>query len=137
MKYPLGTKLYYSISEVAEITELQPHTLRAWDKTFSCLKPPRKGGKNRAYRKKDIGIVLLIKKLIYEDRFTTEGVRNKLKNDPDLVRTAGESFDGSVAAPSPTPQNPQPNPPSQGQAGQAEILAMVKSEIKDLLRLLS
>ena len=137
MKYPLGTKLYYSISEVAEITQLQPHTLRTWDKTFACLKPPRKGGKNRAYRKKDIGIVLLIKKLIYEDRFTVEGVRNKLKNAPELVRAAAESFDGSETAVRPAPEKSATPPPVQPQADQAELLAMIKSEIKDLLRILS
>ena len=136
MKYPLGTKLYYSISEVAEITQLQPHTLRAWDKAFSCLKPPRKGGKNRAYRKKDIGIVLLIKKLIYEDRFTTEGVKNKLKNDPQLVKAASEAFgqvDEVVIEKPPIPSSS----PTQQNNNQTELLDMVRGEIQALLKIMS
>ena len=86
MKNPLGTKLYYSISEVAELTGLQPYTLRAWEKEFACLRPKRARGKNRAYRERDIGIVLLIKRLLYQERYTTQGVKQKLKNEPDLLR---------------------------------------------------
>ena len=55
-----GTKLYYSIGEVADLTELPPYTLRAWVKEFSALRPRRVRGKNRAYRERDIGGILLI-----------------------------------------------------------------------------
>ena len=88
MKNPLKRKLYYSISEVAEITKLQPYTLRAWEKEFSCLRPRRIRGKNRSYRARDIGIVLLIKRLLYDERYTTQGASQKLKNEPELVRNA-------------------------------------------------
>ena len=79
-KRALDTKLYYSIGEVAEITELQPYTLRAWAKEFSCLRPRRVRGKNRAYRQRDIGIILLIKRLLYQERYSTRGAKQKLKN---------------------------------------------------------
>ena len=48
-------------------------------------------GKNRAYRERDIGIILLIKRLLHHDRYSTRGARQKLKNEPELVRSAGES----------------------------------------------
>ncbi len=86
-KSRVGKKLYYSISEVAEITDLQPYTLRAWEKDFTCLRPRRARGKNRAYRERDIGIVLLIKQLLYEERYTTKGVKLKLKNEPELLQS--------------------------------------------------
>lgn len=86
MNNPLGTKLYYSISEVAELTDLQPYTLRAWEKEFPGLRPRRARGKNRAYRERDIGIILLIKKLLYDERYTTQGVKKKLRNEPELLR---------------------------------------------------
>ena len=89
MNNPLGTKLYYSISEVAELTDLQPYTLRAWEKEFPSLRPRRARGKNRAYRERDIGIILLIKKLLYEERYTTQGVKKKLRNEPELLRQIG------------------------------------------------
>ena len=91
MKNPLQNKLYYSISEVAELTQLQPYTLRAWEKEFSCLRPRRaRGGKNRAYRERDIGIILLLKRLLYEECYTTQGVKKKLKDEPELLRQVGE-----------------------------------------------
>ncbi len=86
MKNTLGTRLYYSISEVAELTDLQPYTLRAWEKEFSCLRPRRARGKNRAYRERDIGIIQLIKQLLYEEGYTTKGVKQKLKNEPELLQ---------------------------------------------------
>lgn len=91
MKNPLQNKLYYSISEVAELTQLQPYTLRAWEKEFACLRPRRaRGGKNRAYRERDIGIILLLKRLLYEEGYTTQGVKKKLKDEPELLHQAGE-----------------------------------------------
>ena len=87
VKSRVGSKLYYSISEVAEITDLQPYTLRAWEKEFPCLRPRRARGKNRAYRERDIGIVQLIKQLLYEEGYTTKGVKQKLKNEPGLLRS--------------------------------------------------
>ncbi|MDP6702379.1 MAG: MerR family transcriptional regulator [Candidatus Latescibacteria bacterium] len=89
MNNPLGNKLYYSISEVAEITDLQPYTLRAWEREFPCLRPRRNRGKNRAYRERDIGIILLIKQLLYNERYTTQGVKKKLKDEPELLRQIG------------------------------------------------
>ena len=93
MKSPLKTKLYYSISEVSRLTELQPYTLRAWEKEFNCLKPKRARGKNRAYRERDIGIILLIKHLLHRERYTIAGVRQKIKTAPELLRHATENVD--------------------------------------------
>ena len=91
MRSPLKTKLYYSISEVSRLTELQPYTLRAWEKEFTCLKPRRARGKNRAYRERDIGIILLIKHLLHRERYTIAGVEQKIKSEPELLRHASEN----------------------------------------------
>jgi DNA-binding transcriptional MerR regulator len=71
-------KVYYSISEVAEITGLEPHVLRYWETEFGVLRPMKNRGGNRAYREKDIKLLFLIKKLLYHDRFTIEGARRQL-----------------------------------------------------------
>ena len=92
MEKTLGHKIYYTISEVSQLADLKPYTLRAWEKDFSCLRPRRMGGKNRAYRNKDIGIVLLIKRLIYSERFTIQGVVKKLKENPELILQAESEF---------------------------------------------
>jgi len=72
-------KVYYSISEVAEMTGLEPHVLRYWETEFPALHPHKNRGGNRAYREKDIKLIYLIKKLLYHDRFTIEGARRQLK----------------------------------------------------------
>jgi len=72
-------KVYYSISEVAEITGLEPHVLRYWETEFGMLRPMKNRGGNRAYREKDIKLLFLIKKLLYHDCFTIEGARRQLQ----------------------------------------------------------
>ena len=89
-------KLYYSIGEVAELTGLPPYTLRSWEKEFPCLRPKRVRGKNRAYRPRDIGIILLIKRLLHEERYSTAGARRKLRNEPELVQQAADGFPGEA-----------------------------------------
>ncbi len=72
-------KLYYSITEVGELTELKPHILRYWETEFPFLRPKRNRAGNRAYRKKDIEMIQLIKKLLYDEGYTIEGAKNKIR----------------------------------------------------------
>ena len=71
-------KLYYSISEVSKITSVKPHVLRYWETEFEELKPSKNRAGNRIYRLSDIKLIFLIKKLLYEDKYTIEGTRKKL-----------------------------------------------------------
>ena len=71
-------KLFYSISEVAEITGIKPYVLRYWESEFKCLHPSKSSGGQRTYKKKDIDTVLRIKKLLYEEGFTIPGAKKKL-----------------------------------------------------------
>jgi len=73
-------KLYYSISEVSKITSLKQYVLRYWETEFPELKPPKNRAGNRIYRLSDIKLIFLIKKLLYEDKYTIEGARQKLKD---------------------------------------------------------
>ena len=161
MKYPLGQKLYFSISEVAEITDLQPYILRTWEKEFACLRPRRLRGKNRAYRQRDINLILLIKRLLYEERFTIQGVRQKLKHNTDLIRAAigqeepdttrGDDEPGAAAAeqhapsgkaagfpPVASPVIAEKNeaPSEQIAARNRQVIDEVKVELREILRLL-
>ena len=72
-------KIFYSISEVAEIVGLEQHVLRFWETEFSDLKPEKNRSGNRVYREKDIDIVRKIQFLLYEEMFTIEGAKKKLK----------------------------------------------------------
>ena len=134
MKNPLQNKLYYSISEVAELTQLQPYTLRAWEKEFSCLRPRRaRGGKNRVYRERDIGIILLLKRLLYEERYTTQGVKKKLKDEPELLRQVGEQVP-VLADPVSVVEPTDPEPAQDREA--AKMIEETKKELREILRLL-
>ncbi len=79
-------KLYYSISEVSEITSLKPYVLRYWETEFDELRPAKNRAGNRIYRLKDIKLIFLIKKLLYEDKFTIEGTRKKLSEGKDVEK---------------------------------------------------
>ena len=140
MKNPLQNKLYYSISEVAELTQLQPYTLRAWEKEFACLRPRRAhGGKNRAYRERDIGIILLLKRLLYEEHYTTQGVKKKLKNEPELLRQVGEQVSVLLAQQQdrPAPAAAQANTePIQDREAAFRMIEETKKELREVLRLL-
>ena len=72
-------KMYYSIREAAEMTELQPHVLRYWETEFKELSPKKNRAGNRVYREQDIELILEIKNLLHDQRFTIEGARQELK----------------------------------------------------------
>ena len=142
----VGAKLYYSIGEVAELTDLPPYTLRSWEKEFPCLRPKRVRGKNRAYRARDIGIVLLIKRLLHEERYSTVGARQKLRNEPELIQGAAGFVDGGRRLPSSgTPSaafggasSPKEEPPFQGprDTGSGAPLREVLEELREIAGLL-
>jgi DNA-binding transcriptional MerR regulator len=73
-----GKKMYYSISEVCRLTDLEPHVLRYWESEFSQLHPKKNRAGNRAYREKDIDIIKYIKFLLYDEKFTIPGARKKI-----------------------------------------------------------
>lgn len=72
-------RLFFSIREVSEITELSPSVLRFWEKEFSGLHPQKSRGGHRRYQKSDIELIIKIKKLLYEDKFTIKGAKEELK----------------------------------------------------------
>ena len=74
-----NSKLYYSISEVSQLTDLEQYVLRYWETEFSQLKPKKNRAGNRIYRDKDIIIVKTIKHLLYVEKYTIAGARNYLK----------------------------------------------------------
>ncbi len=71
-------KLYFKIGEVSEITGVKPYVLRYWETEFNIIEPLKAKSKHRLYRKKDIESILMIKKLLYEDKLTIAGARKKL-----------------------------------------------------------
>jgi len=68
-------KLYYSISEVSRITDLEQYILRYWETEFEILKPQKNRAGNRVYTNRDIKVILLIRSLLKDKKFTVEGAK--------------------------------------------------------------
>lgn len=77
--FPEKEKLYYTIGEVKDITGIESHVLRYWETEFAMFKPRKSRNGQRAYTKKDIEMALDIKRLLYDEKFTIKGAKNKLK----------------------------------------------------------
>ena len=73
-------KLYYSISEVSKITEVEQYVLRYWETEFEGLKPQKNRAGNRIYTNKDIKLILHIKELLREKKYTIEGAKKILEH---------------------------------------------------------
>lgn len=72
-------KAYYSIKETSEIARIKPHVIRYWESEFKTLKPKKTHGGRRRYSIEDLKLLLVIKKLLYEDGYTIKGAKRKLR----------------------------------------------------------
>jgi DNA-binding transcriptional MerR regulator len=72
-------KKYFRIGEVSRIIGVRPYVLRYWESEFPQIRPHRADSKQRTYLKKDLEMILEIKRLLYEEKLTIEGARRKLK----------------------------------------------------------
>lgn len=100
----IPNKLYFRIGEVARLAGIKPYVLRFWESEFNGLGPKKSGTGHRLYRRKDVELVLEIKRLLYEKRFTIEGARKVLESKPkrDTAKSAparkqAELFSGTTA----------------------------------------
>lgn len=82
-------KLFYKIGEVSKIAGVEPYVLRYWESEFSFLEPRKSKSGQRIYVKKDLELVLTIKNLLYDERYTIEGVRKRF-SEGGLSRNPAE-----------------------------------------------
>ena len=76
---------FFSIGEVCTLTDLKPHVLRYWEGQFRFLHPAKNRSGNRVYSRREVELILLVKHLLYSEKYTIEGARQKL----DQQRRAG------------------------------------------------
>lgn len=69
---------FFSIGEVCELTGLKPHVLRYWESQFRFLNPAKNRSGNRVYQRREIDLILLVKHLLYDEKYTIEGARQKV-----------------------------------------------------------
>ena len=106
---------FFSIGEVCELTDLKPHVLRYWESQFRFLNPAKNRSGNRVYQRREIELILLVKHLLYTEKYTIEGARQKV----DEHRKGGELRNASRAALT------------------VQTLDSLETELKELIRFLS
>jgi DNA-binding transcriptional MerR regulator len=122
---PLGIKkLYYSISEVSKITDLEQYVLRYWESEFDHLKPAKNRAGNRIYTNRDIKLILYIKKLLRDERYTIEGAKQVLK---------GFTPEGDTGEQLELIDPPKPRPKIKDEQLRADV-SEVKQFLEDLLK---
>jgi DNA-binding transcriptional MerR regulator len=69
---------FFSIGEVCQLTDLKPHVLRYWESQFRFLNPAKNRSGNRVYQRKEIELIHLVKHLLYTEKYTIDGARQKI-----------------------------------------------------------
>ena len=70
---------FFSIGDVCQITDLKPHVLRYWESQFRFLNPAKNRSGNRVYQRREIELIMLVKNLLYTEKYTIEGARQRIE----------------------------------------------------------
>ena len=124
-------KLYFRIGEVARLAGIKPYVLRFWETEFPSLGPKKSGTGHRLYRRKEVELVLEIKRLLYEKRFTIEGARK-------FLETPGGPGPGAATAAKPGKSKPERRKNAQGDLFDASspFLDEVRKELREIVEML-
>jgi DNA-binding transcriptional MerR regulator len=71
---------FFSIGDVCQLTELKPHVLRYWESQFRFLNPAKNRSGNRVYQRREIELIMLVKHLLYTEKYTIEGARRRIEH---------------------------------------------------------
>lgn len=74
-----ATQEFFSIGEVCALTDLKPHVLRYWESQFRFLNPAKNRSGNRVYKAREVELILLVKQLLYTEKYTIEGARHRVE----------------------------------------------------------
>jgi DNA-binding transcriptional MerR regulator len=91
---------FYSIGEVCALTDLKPHVLRYWESQFRFLNPAKNRSGNRVYKGREVELIMLVKHLLYTEKFTIEGARQRIDNyrrTGELRVSARRAFEAEMA----------------------------------------
>lgn len=112
MQPSIPDKTYYKIGEVAKMADLKSSVLRFWEAEFSFLRPEKSSSGQRLYSKQDIVLIQQIKQLLYQEKYTIEGVRKRFS--PRRTRS------------------PEPQPAGQEQQDVRSLLQSIRQELTNL-----
>jgi DNA-binding transcriptional MerR regulator len=77
---------FFAIGDVCQLTDLKPHVLRYWESQFRFLNPAKNRSGNRVYQRREIELIMLVKHLLYTEKYTIEGARQRI----DHYRRTGQ-----------------------------------------------
>jgi DNA-binding transcriptional MerR regulator len=100
MSIALPDKLYFKIGEVAQLADVKTSVLRFWESEFDFLKPEKSSTGQRLYTKKEVALILEIKRLLYDEKFTLSGVKQRISPRGKILAEEAEA--------SPAPRNADP-----------------------------
>lgn len=92
---------FFSIGDVCELTELKPHVLRYWESQFKFLSPAKNRSGNRVYTRREVELVMLVKHLLYTEKYTIEGAKQKVdehRRGGGLKPVARQGLDAETVA---------------------------------------
>ena len=124
-------KLYFRIGEVAHLAGVEPYVLRFWESEFPQLAPKKSGSGHRLYRRKEVEMVLEVKRLLYDKRFTIEGARRHFE------QTKKKGGVAAKAAAAPKPAEPPMQAMLFGAPPPPAGLDAIKKEISSILDFLN
>jgi DNA-binding transcriptional MerR regulator len=91
---------FYSIGEVCSLTDLKPHVLRYWESQFRFLNPAKNRSGNRVYKGREVELIMLVKHLLYTEKFTIDGARQRIdhyRRTGELKVSAHRAFEAEMA----------------------------------------
>jgi DNA-binding transcriptional MerR regulator len=91
---------FYSIGEVCSLTDLKPHVLRYWESQFRFLNPAKNRSGNRVYKSREVELIMLVKQLLYTEKFTIDGARQRIdqyRRTGELRASARQAFEAELA----------------------------------------
>lgn len=137
MNVEIPDKLYFKIGEVARLAGVPPHVLRYWESEFSAIHPKRANSKQRLYRRADVELILKLKELLHERRYTIAGARKYLADEAGTHDDGHEHHhhDHHSTHHHEVHEAPQHEPPPEQDALMATI-GRIKSELQSLQKLL-
>ena len=97
---------FYSIGEVCALTDLKPHVLRYWESQFRFLNPAKNRSGNRVYKSREVELIMLVKHLLYTEKFTIDGARQRIdqyRRTGELRASARKAFEAELRDRGPRP----------------------------------
>ena len=85
-KQPIPDKLYFKIGEVSDLIGVEPHVLRYWESEFTQISPVKSRKNQRLYKRQDVETIVTIRELLYDQKFTIDGAKRRLKDIKRLNR---------------------------------------------------